>query len=90
MTERFWLDTTHVRPYPLKLLRAMLEHMGFEVVAGGLDRDSRRRWPKRRPTETFEFLIQKLRWGKFFGSGDTYIIGRKMADLKGTRQSPKR
>ena len=78
MTERFWLDPTHVRPYPLKLLHAMLEHWGFDIVKEGLDRDSARRIPKRRPTETIDYILQKLRWGKYFGKGDTFIIGRKM------------
>jgi SAM-dependent methyltransferase len=90
ITERFWLDTTHVRPYPLKLLQAMFEHTGFEIVESGLDRDSARRLPKRKPMETLAFLIQKLRWGRYFGLGDTYIVGRKMAGLKGPRFSRRR
>lgn len=28
-TERFWLDVTHVRPYPEKLLRLLLQKEGF-------------------------------------------------------------
>jgi SAM-dependent methyltransferase len=36
LTEIFWLDTTHVRPYPSKLLEAMLETAGFVVTAKGV------------------------------------------------------
>lgn len=32
-TERFWLDVTHVRPYPEKLLRFLLEKEGFSKVS---------------------------------------------------------
>jgi len=31
-TERFWLDVTHVRPYPEKLLRLLLQKEGFVRV----------------------------------------------------------
>ena len=31
----FWLDPTHVRPYPVSLLTSMLESSGFAPLAGG-------------------------------------------------------
>lgn len=31
----FWLDPTHVRPYPVALLASMLESAGFAPLAGG-------------------------------------------------------
>jgi O-antigen chain-terminating methyltransferase len=40
MTELFWLDATHVRPYPLALLRRLLEERGFRVLASGGDPDT--------------------------------------------------
>lgn len=33
--ENFWLDSTHVRPYPVRLLKAMLSEAGFTPVEGG-------------------------------------------------------
>lgn len=35
--ERFWLDPTHVRPYPVKLLRLLLERAGLRVRRVGHD-----------------------------------------------------
>jgi len=35
--ERFWLDPTHVRPYPAKLLRLLLERAGLRIVHCGND-----------------------------------------------------
>jgi O-antigen chain-terminating methyltransferase len=35
ITKTFWLDPTHVRPYPLELLIAMLRNAGFEIAASG-------------------------------------------------------
>lgn len=32
--ENFWLDATHVRPYPVRLLKAMLSKAGFVPVEG--------------------------------------------------------
>jgi 2-polyprenyl-3-methyl-5-hydroxy-6-metoxy-1,4-benzoquinol methylase len=31
----FWLDPTHVRPYPLPLLESMLEKSGFKIIDQG-------------------------------------------------------
>jgi len=33
--ENFWLDSTHIRPYPVRLLKAMLSEAGFAPVEGG-------------------------------------------------------
>ncbi|MGE3727615.1 MAG: class I SAM-dependent methyltransferase [Candidatus Sericytochromatia bacterium] len=35
--EGFWLDITHVRPYPLPLLEQVLKDAGFEVLSGGFE-----------------------------------------------------
>lgn len=35
MTGAFWLDLTHVRPYPLMLLEEMLKDCGFKIVSSG-------------------------------------------------------
>lgn len=75
MSETFWLDPTHVRPYPLPLLddwfrQAHFEvleaktYMGFSVAALG-----RRRLPR--------YLFLKLILGRFFGVSNTLIIGRR-------------
>jgi predicted TPR repeat methyltransferase len=75
MGEAFWLDVTHVRPYPLPLLREMFHFTGFEIVASGIDRDSGR--PGRR--QLFTYLWNKLRFGGWYGTGDLFIAGRKRA-----------
>jgi len=36
-TERFWLDTTHVRPYPEKLVKALLAAEGFDKITSRED-----------------------------------------------------
>jgi SAM-dependent methyltransferase len=35
--EGFWLDITHVRPYPLPLLKQVMEDAGFEIAAQGFE-----------------------------------------------------
>lgn len=35
--EGFWLDITHIRPYPLPLLQQVLKDVGFEVTAAGFE-----------------------------------------------------
>jgi 2-polyprenyl-3-methyl-5-hydroxy-6-metoxy-1,4-benzoquinol methylase len=69
--ETFWLDPTHVRPYPVPLLSSMLEQSGFDVVDrgtfhGGLPR---RDWGRA--------LFYRLLLGPFHGHPNAYVIGRK-------------
>lgn len=42
MTEVFWLDLTHVRPYPLALLESLGHQAGFRVISKGEDKDTAR------------------------------------------------
>ncbi len=37
-SENFWLDSSHIRPYPIRLLKAMLSKSGFVPVEGGCRR----------------------------------------------------
>lgn len=36
--ENFWLDSSHIRPYPVPLLKAMLTRSGFYSIEGGCRR----------------------------------------------------
>jgi SAM-dependent methyltransferase len=76
--EMFWLDVTHVRPYPARLLRAIMEDAGFIIIRSGIDPDSRRKMPKRRFWRAPLYLLNKLRFGKYFGSGDVVVIGKRI------------
>ena len=83
LSESFWLDTTHVRPYPMDLLQKLLEHAGFTNVRCSLDPDTGRRPPPlSRPRKFLHFYISKLRFGEFFGGGDAVVIGRRPANAR--------
>ncbi len=79
ISEYFWLDTTHVRPYPLRLLESMLQNAGFTSVAGSSFRSTR---PGKR--ELPRYLLLRLLLGKHYGLSDTYVTGRK-GKLSGQR-----
>jgi 2-polyprenyl-3-methyl-5-hydroxy-6-metoxy-1,4-benzoquinol methylase len=69
--ETFWLDTTHVRPYPLRLLASMVQDAGLVIVEqgtfhGGLPK---REWPRA--------LLYKLFLGPFIGRPNAFVIARK-------------
>lgn len=72
ITENFWLDITHQRPYPLKLLRKMLSDAGFSEVRSGEDVDTIPRLKM-----SLKSVVRKLRFGEFINRGDIFIIGRK-------------
>ncbi len=107
MSELFWLDISHVRPYPLPLLRLLLEHAGFTILRGGLDPNTKKNilvairkrlarlfsnrtqegsmlaghapvQPRRNPVAyAFEYFVNKLRFGKYYDTGDTFVIAQK-------------
>lgn len=74
ITERFWLDITHVRPYPIPLLEKMLEHAGFAVTSSGIDPDSSTRLLSKSPLKMWKKLVKKIRWGEYWGKGDSFVV----------------
>ena len=73
MSHIFWLDPTHVRPYPIALIGAMLEAAGFSVEASGLRKLQlgRRRIPAT--------MLNRLRHGGQYGRGEAWIRARRTA-----------
>lgn len=79
ITEAFWLDTTHVRPYPLALLRKIMERSGLDVIAAGEDPDTRGR---QTPVDALVRRARRLFIGRTLdrfehAAGAVYIVGRK-------------
>jgi 2-polyprenyl-3-methyl-5-hydroxy-6-metoxy-1,4-benzoquinol methylase len=71
MGETFWLDPSHVRPYPVALLASMLEAAGFEVIDRGTYHGG---LPKR---EWGRALFYRLLLGPFHGHPNAYVVGQK-------------
>ena len=72
--EYFWLDPSHVRPYPLPLLVNMFDRAVLQVLAQGQKTApglSHRGLPRR-------FLLRFI-LGQHYGKVDSYIIGMKNA-----------
>ncbi len=72
IAETFWLDPTHVRPYPLPLLMQMFQRAGFQVIASGHASTPalpRRTLPRR--------LWLRLALGRHYGHENTFIVGEK-------------
>jgi hypothetical protein len=69
--ELFWLDPTHVRPYPMILLEQMLRSTGFEIEHMSM--------PLVRPGQASALrrFIYRMIPGGLFGRPNTYIVGRK-------------
>lgn len=76
IAETFWLDPTHVRPYPFVLLQRMIERTGFEIVAAGQDT------PPGLPRRTLlRRLWLRLVLGKYFGKMNSFVVGEKRSEL---------
>jgi SAM-dependent methyltransferase len=75
ITETFWLDSSHVRPYPLPLLERWFEAAGFEVVeaytSSGLPMRARAM------RHTVRNYVAKLLLGRHYWSANSVIVGRK-------------
>lgn len=75
ISESFWLDPTHVRPYPLPLLEKMVQRAGLVCIARGFDGTPmlpRRTLPSR--------LWLRLILGRHYGLANTYMVGEKRAE----------
>ncbi|MFH0989696.1 MAG: class I SAM-dependent methyltransferase [bacterium] len=77
-SERFWLDISHVRPYPLPLLIEVFQHLGFKVQEKGFTKDERGWFQPKRIFRNAYYLLSKLRFGRYYGLGDTIIVGKKV------------
>jgi 2-polyprenyl-3-methyl-5-hydroxy-6-metoxy-1,4-benzoquinol methylase len=72
VTERFWMDPTHVRPYPQKLLCEMINKADMKVVQVKEDQEPAK--------NILEKLLKKLVKIWFLGymfRGDLIVIGKK-------------
>jgi O-antigen chain-terminating methyltransferase len=74
ISEIFWLDPTHVRPYPMLLLCTMLRAVGLRVVMekrflGSLKMIGRRNLPM--------YLLRRLLLGKYYGKPNTLVLAEK-------------
>ena len=74
LTERFWLDLTHVRPYPERLLIQLCATHGFEVERSGNDPRSAR--GDSLPARVRRFF-RSLRFGAHGYRGDVFVIARR-------------
>ncbi len=76
-SERFWLDVSHVRPYPLRLIEAFYLHAGFAVVDQGYDPATRVRPAPWHVRSFYRWMMGKVRFGRLYDVGDAFIVGRK-------------
>jgi len=74
MSEMFWLDPTHVRPYPKPLLEKMLIAMGFEIRVTKQFLGSWRLIGKR---DIPGFLLRRMLLGNRFGKPNTLVLAIK-------------
>ena len=67
LTEIFWLDTTHVRPYPPRLIGAMMERHRLVVdeIGRGRTPQGRRAIPR--------VLLGRLRFGLDYGLSEVFV-----------------
>lgn len=78
-TENFWLDTTHVRPYPLELMKRLFKPLKF--VEGGIEPDSYVLKHQGRKAK-LKAKIRKILIGEelfdfVYGGGVWYIVVKK-------------
>lgn len=69
LSEIFWLDTTHVRPYPPRWIAAALEQHGVRVEEIGRGRTPQgiRKWPRT--------MLGRLRFGMDYGRTEVFVSG---------------
>ena len=77
MTQWFWLDPTHVRPYPLELVKSLFNQAGFMIETAGEDRQTAlARGKKQRAVD----ILRRITTLGLAGRGDIFVVGRKRAE----------
>jgi SAM-dependent methyltransferase len=76
IAEFFWLDPTHIRPYPKLLLRSMLTANGFAVEQSGQFLGSWRMVGRRNLPGYF---LRRILLGRYFGKPNTFLLAKKTA-----------
>ncbi|HWX54357.1 MAG TPA: class I SAM-dependent methyltransferase [Verrucomicrobiae bacterium] len=74
ISEIFWLDPTHVRPYPRLLLRKMLDSAGFQVKR---DRPFLGNWRVIGRRKLAGYIVRRVLLGRHFGKQNTLILAQK-------------
>jgi hypothetical protein len=76
--ERFWLNLSHVRPYPLPLLHELFLRLGLELLEEGYE-PSTKAWRQfSRLRSYLDDVLSKIRFGRYDVVGDTFISGKKI------------
>lgn len=76
ITEGFWEDPTHVRPYPIKALKKVFIGAGFEIIeAKELKQEYDRILWKIRDA------VRKALVGDYWGRSEVYVVGKKTVKL---------
>ena len=83
IAEIFWLDPTHVRPYPRKLLRAMLDAVGFQIL---LDEQYLGSWKMVGRRHLPAYFYRRLLLGRYFGRPNTMMLAKKVISSKSTQE----
>lgn len=71
LSELYWLDTTHVRPYPPRLITAMMERHGLVV-----DRVGRGKMPHGKRA-ILGLALGRLRHGRDYGTQEAFVSAHK-------------
>jgi 2-polyprenyl-3-methyl-5-hydroxy-6-metoxy-1,4-benzoquinol methylase len=74
MGEIFWLDPTHIRPYPKLLLQKMLGANEFKV---SLTKQFLGAWAMIGRRNIPMYLLRRLLLGKYFGRPNTLVVAEK-------------
>lgn len=80
LSDWFWRDLTHARPYPLSLLRALFEHYGLRVLASGPDPDTvvARHGSRDAALRTMRrVVLGRELFDAIYGAGSIFIVGEK-------------
>ena len=78
-TENFWLDTTHVRPYPIELMKSLLKPL--QIIDGGIEPDSyalkNAKLPARLVASIRRRVLGKELFDFVYGGGVWFVVAKK-------------
>jgi O-antigen chain-terminating methyltransferase len=75
----YWLDPTHVRPYPRLLLKSMLQANGFEVTVATTMLGH---WRMIGARNLFSYFFKRMMLGRFYGKPNLLMVAKKPGSVQ--------
>lgn len=81
----FWSDPTHIRPWPISAISSLIESLGLNVIASGIDPATKLKPNKKHPlkfcVDIVRLMLLKLIMLEQYEGSEVFVIGERKTSL---------